>query len=106
MQHVLTQYEKSAFQQSHSNQPFVSKYSGHIYAISAMTAAVVDYIVDVGVKRMMFKPGTESTAGIAKTCYEMMRDNSIRTLYRGVGIKVCFYCYSNVLRLHIYSISN
>jgi hypothetical protein len=59
-----------------------------IYAVAAMTAASVDYIVDVAVKRVMRRPPAESVPGLLCHVLSMVRSESIVALHRGLGIKV------------------
>jgi hypothetical protein len=92
VQHVLSS-RAASIQHSPDNSP-PSLFRGLLtspaatYAIAAMTAASVDYIVDVAVKRVMRRPPTETVPGLLRHCISMLRSESLIALHRGLGIKV------------------
>lgn len=70
--------------------------SGSIYGISAVSAATLDYVIDVSVKRLMIRPPSpEALPGLWSTCQNLIASQGMR-VYRGLGVKVCLLLLSQL----------
>ena len=74
-----------------------------VYAVSAISAASADYLVDVAVKRMMKVPPNYPVPGILDLLKGMIKSERIFDLHRGLASKVFLPSNIGLLRLILYN---
>eukprot|EP00520_Triparma_pacifica_P013692 CAMPEP_0118645124 /NCGR_PEP_ID=MMETSP0785-20121206/7326_1 /TAXON_ID=91992 /ORGANISM="Bolidomonas pacifica, Strain CCMP 1866" /LENGTH=179 /DNA_ID=CAMNT_0006536971 /DNA_START=553 /DNA_END=1088 /DNA_ORIENTATION=- len=57
------------------------------YALSAVTAVVVDYAFDVSCKRSFSRPPALPVSGVLKSTLGLIRKAGVKGTYRGAGVK-------------------
>jgi hypothetical protein len=90
LQHYLKQHFNTYIDNNANKVHPQLKYigSGLIYAISAVSAASLDYVIDVSTKRMMNCPPQQVVQDVFVTSKNLIKTHGVLILYRGLGIKL------------------